>query len=55
MFEAGFKIRLKVGFRVRAGVGDGCMVRDRVSIRAKGWLGFRHYSPNLLGIKLRSG
>ena len=35
------------GFRVR--------VRDRVNIRAKGWLGFTYYGPKLLELRLRSG
>ena len=35
------------GFRVR--------VRDRVNIRAKGWLGFTYYGPKLLKLRLRSG
>ena len=34
--------------RVRDWFGDGFEVRDRVSVRARGGLGFIHYSPNLL-------
>ena len=28
---------------------------DRVSVRAKGWLGFMYYGPKLLDLKFRSG
>ena len=45
------------GFRSRVRVGDGfwVRVRDRISIRAKGWLGFMYYSLTILELKLRSG
>ena len=38
-------------------VGDSVRVRvrDRASVRAKGWLGFMYYGPKLLNLKLRSG
>ena len=39
------------------GVGDVFMVwcRDKVSVRAEGWLGFMYYVSNLLVLKLRPG
>ena len=40
-------VRVGDSFRVRA--------RDMVSVRAKGWLGFKYYGPKLLELKLRSG
>ena len=35
----------------KAGVGD----RVRISVRARGGLGFMYYSPNMLELKLGSG
>ena len=42
-----FQIRVRGGFRVRVGDSFRVRVRDRVSFRAKGWLGFMYYSPEL--------
>ena len=41
MVRGGFRVKVRVGdsFRVR--------VRDRVSFRAKGWVGFMYYGPKL--------
>ena len=52
-FYASILIRDRDGFRV----GDGfrVRVRDRISMRAKGWLGFMYYGLKLLELKLRSG
>ena len=41
--------------RVRGRVRDGSWVRDRVSVRARGGMGFTYYSLNLLELKLCSG
>ena len=43
------------GFRVRVRVGDSFRVTDRVSFKAKGWLGFMYYGPKLFELKLRCG
>ena len=43
------------GVKVGDGTGDGFKVRDRVSLRAKGWLGFMYYGLKLFELKLRSG
>ena len=52
-----FKIRIRGWFRVRVGGGAGfrVRVRERVSVRAKVWLGFMYYSLKLLELKLRDG
>ena len=46
---SGFWIRVTGGLRVRVGVGDVFMVwgRDKVSVRAEGWLGFMYYGLKL--------
>ena len=56
-FLSFFLIRVRGGFRVSLRVGDSfrVRVRDRVSFRAMGWLGFIYYSPKLFELKLRSG
>ena len=43
-FVSGLLFRVRDGVKVRHGVGDGfrVRVRDRVSVRAKGWLGFMY-------------
>ena len=42
-------LTVRGGFRVRVGVGGGfrVRVRDRVSVRAKGWPGFMYYDLKL--------
>ena len=42
--------QVRDGFRVK--VGDSFRVRDRVSVRAKGWVGFMYYSPKLFELNL---
>ena len=50
LFKRFFKIRIRGGFRVWVRVGDSfrVRVRDKVSCRAKGWLGFMYYDPKLI-------
>ena len=43
------------GFRVRVGDSFRVRVRERVSLRAKGWLGFMYYGLKLLESMLCSG
>ena len=57
----GGKKDFKLGLEVGSGLGIGLWmvfrvrVRDRVSVRAKGWMGFMYYGPMLLELKPRSG
>ena len=47
LFKQFFKSRVRDGFRVRVRAGNRVRVRDRVSFRAKGWLGLMYYGPKL--------
>ena len=53
LFKRFFKIRVRGGFRVRVSVGNSfrLRVRDRVSFRAEGWVGFMYYGPKLFEIQ----
>ena len=48
MFLSGLLIRVRVGIGVRNWIGDGFRVRERVSVRARGGLGFIYYNLNVL-------
>ena len=39
--------QVRGGFRVKVGDSFRVRVRDRVSFRAQGWVGFMYYSPKL--------
>ena len=47
-FQAIFEMRVRGEFRVGVGYGFRVRVRGRVSVRAKGWLGFMYYGLMLL-------